>query len=88
MLKDFGALLEAGGTTLTVVPEIQRTKFNKNFWNVAFSSFPTLTQCVAYSFTRFVAYPPLDIQFQPFSGLLLQTHLFHTHHMWHPSLRI
>lgn len=46
LLEDFGKLLEAGGTTLTVVSEIQRIKFAKNFWNVAFSSFPTLTQCV------------------------------------------
>jgi len=43
LLQDFGSILEAGGTTLTIVPEIQRMKFAKNIWNVAFASFATLT---------------------------------------------
>lgn len=43
LLEDVGGILSAGGSTITIVPEIQRTKFTKNFWNVAFSSFPTLT---------------------------------------------
>ena len=43
LLQDFGAILETGGTTLTIVPEIQRMKFAKNFWNIAFASFATLT---------------------------------------------
>lgn len=43
LLQDFGTILETGGTTLTIVPEIQRMKFAKNFWNVAFASFSTLT---------------------------------------------
>lgn len=43
LLKDLGGILEAGGSTVTIVPEIQRAKFAKNFWNVAFSSFATLT---------------------------------------------
>lgn len=43
LLQDFGSILEAGGTTLTIVPEIQRMKFTKNFWNVTFASFSTLT---------------------------------------------
>jgi 2-dehydropantoate 2-reductase len=43
LLKDFGSILEAGGTTLTIVPEIQRMKFAKNIWNVVFASFATLT---------------------------------------------
>ncbi|KAF8842848.1 6-phosphogluconate dehydrogenase C-terminal domain-like protein [Paxillus ammoniavirescens] len=42
-LDDFGAMLKAGGTELTIVPEIQRHKFAKTFWNIAFSSFSTLT---------------------------------------------
>lgn len=46
-LKDFGDMLELGGSTITVVPEIQRRKFEKNFWNAAFSSFATLTKSVA-----------------------------------------
>ncbi|EGO01027.1 hypothetical protein SERLA73DRAFT_105546 [Serpula lacrymans var. lacrymans S7.3] len=44
LLNDFGAMLEAGGTELTIVPEIQRVKFTKNFWNIAFSSFSALTR--------------------------------------------
>ncbi|KAH7920191.1 6-phosphogluconate dehydrogenase C-terminal domain-like protein [Leucogyrophana mollusca] len=43
VLEDFGTMLDRGGTTLTIVPEIQRVKFAKNFWNIAFSSFSTLT---------------------------------------------
>ena len=44
LLHDFGSILEAGGTTLTIVPEIQRMKFAKNIWNVVFASFATLTK--------------------------------------------
>lgn len=43
ILRDFGNMLETGGTELTIVPEIQRHKFAKTFWNIAFSSFSTLT---------------------------------------------
>ncbi|KIY49811.1 6-phosphogluconate dehydrogenase C-terminal domain-like protein [Fistulina hepatica ATCC 64428] len=43
LLRDLEAILAAGGTTASVVPEIQRAKFAKNFWNVAFSSYATLT---------------------------------------------
>ena len=42
LLQDFGTMLETGGTTLTIVPEIQRMKFAKNVWNVAIASFSTL----------------------------------------------
>ena len=42
LLQDFGTMLETGGTTLTIVPEIQRMKFAKNIWNVAIASFSTL----------------------------------------------
>lgn len=44
LLQDLGVILSTGGTTLTIVPEIQRIKFQKNFWNVAFSSLATLTK--------------------------------------------
>ena len=44
ILREIGGILEGGGSTITVVPEIQRKKFAKNFWNVAFSSFSTLTR--------------------------------------------
>lgn len=46
LLQDFGGILAKGGTTTAVVPEIQRMKFAKNFWNVAFASFATLTRYV------------------------------------------
>jgi 2-dehydropantoate 2-reductase len=43
ILTDFGTMLERGGSELIIAPEIQRKKFAKSFWNVAFSSFATLT---------------------------------------------
>ncbi|KAL0063347.1 hypothetical protein AAF712_009742 [Marasmius tenuissimus] len=43
-LDGIATLLEKGGANVKVVPEIQRVKFAKNFWNVAFSSFSTLTE--------------------------------------------
>ncbi|KAF8960909.1 6-phosphogluconate dehydrogenase [Flammula alnicola] len=65
LLKDFGNILETGGTTITIVPEIQRTKFNKNFWNVAFSSLTTLTQ---YTLPAIFRAPPADpsVSYKPF----------------------
>jgi len=44
LLQDLANLLEAGGSTVGVVPEIQRAKFTKNFWNVVFASVATLTR--------------------------------------------
>ncbi|KAG7095759.1 hypothetical protein E1B28_006464 [Marasmius oreades] len=43
ILNGIAEVLEKGGSTVKIVPEIQRVKFSKNFWNVAFSSFSTLT---------------------------------------------
>ncbi|KIK46049.1 hypothetical protein CY34DRAFT_800925 [Suillus luteus UH-Slu-Lm8-n1] len=43
ILTDFGDMVETGGSEVMIVPEIQRKKFAKTFWNVAFSSFSTLT---------------------------------------------
>jgi len=57
LLQDFGSILEAGGTTLTIVPEIQRMKFAKNIWNVAFGSFATLTNNTLPAIFR---PPPVD----------------------------
>ena len=51
MLEDVGEILALGGTTVSIVPEVQRCKFFKNLWNVAFSSFATLTQCVSFYFS-------------------------------------
>ncbi|PPR00951.1 hypothetical protein CVT24_000258 [Panaeolus cyanescens] len=44
LLNGFSKLIESGGSTVAIVPEIQRVKFAKNFWNVAFSGMATLTQ--------------------------------------------
>ncbi|KAG1721235.1 ketopantoate reductase PanE/ApbA-domain-containing protein [Suillus paluster] len=43
ILADFGTMLEAGGSEAIIVTEIQRKKFAKTMWNIAFSSFSTLT---------------------------------------------
>ncbi|KAG5636876.1 hypothetical protein H0H81_006537 [Sphagnurus paluster] len=42
-LVEIGGILSAGGTEITIVGEVQRLKFAKNFWNVTFSPFATLT---------------------------------------------
>ncbi|KZT22266.1 6-phosphogluconate dehydrogenase C-terminal domain-like protein [Neolentinus lepideus HHB14362 ss-1] len=42
-LDDFASIIIAGGGLASVVPEVRRIKFQKNFWNLAFSSFATLT---------------------------------------------
>ncbi|KAG6860410.1 hypothetical protein C0995_011481 [Termitomyces sp. Mi166 len=44
VLEDLRVILTAGGTDVIIAPEVQRHKFSKNFWNVAFSSFSTLTR--------------------------------------------
>ncbi|KIM41423.1 hypothetical protein M413DRAFT_27779 [Hebeloma cylindrosporum] len=49
LLADYGKMLETGGSTITIVPEIQRMKFIKNIWNVAFSSIATLTQYASHT---------------------------------------
>lgn len=43
LLTEFLEMLTKGGSTAKIVPEIQRVKFSKNFWNVAWSSLATLT---------------------------------------------
>ncbi|KAH9474630.1 putative transporter [Psilocybe cubensis] len=53
LLDGIGHILEAGGSTISVVPEIQRVKFKKNFWNVAFSSFATLTRQASLVLQRY-----------------------------------
>ncbi|PPQ77927.1 hypothetical protein CVT25_015402 [Psilocybe cyanescens] len=65
LLTGLGTMIEAGGGTATIHPEIQRVKFTKNFWNVAFSSLATLTQ---YTLPAIFRPPPNDpsISYQPF----------------------
>jgi len=43
ILNEFSHMLEKGGSTVKIVPEIQRVKFAKNTWNVCFSAIATLT---------------------------------------------
>ncbi|KAG6811918.1 hypothetical protein H0H92_005249 [Tricholoma furcatifolium] len=57
LLDDLRTILTAGGTNVTVVSEVQRQKFAKNFWNVAFSSFSTLT---GYRVPALFRSPPTD----------------------------
>lgn len=42
ILTDLGTMLKTGGSEVTIATEIQRKKFAKTFWNIAFSSFSTL----------------------------------------------
>ncbi|KAK7053047.1 hypothetical protein VNI00_004368 [Paramarasmius palmivorus] len=42
ILNDLKTLLEAGGTGIDIVPEIQREKLKKNMLNLAFATFSTL----------------------------------------------
>jgi 2-dehydropantoate 2-reductase len=55
LLADFYDMLEKGGTTVNIVPEIQRVKFAKNLWNLAFSSISTL---VGYRLPAIFRAPP------------------------------
>ncbi|RDB23670.1 hypothetical protein Hypma_009452 [Hypsizygus marmoreus] len=57
LLEDVASMLKAGGTSVTVVPEVQRIKFSKNMWNVAFSTVATLT---SYPSTAIFRAPPTD----------------------------
>jgi 2-dehydropantoate 2-reductase len=57
ILTEFHDILEKGGSTVKIVPEIQRMKFSKNFWNIAFSSFATL---VGYRLPAIFRSPPKD----------------------------
>ncbi|KII92998.1 hypothetical protein PLICRDRAFT_35165 [Plicaturopsis crispa FD-325 SS-3] len=52
VLSAFGELLETGGTTVTIVPEIQRIKFVKNAYNISVSSLATLTGYTPHALYR------------------------------------
>jgi len=58
LLSDFAGMLKSGGTDVTVVTEIQRVKFSKNFWNIAFSSTATLTRHPLTAIFRLPTVPP------------------------------
>ncbi|RDB23726.1 hypothetical protein Hypma_009443 [Hypsizygus marmoreus] len=57
LLEDVGSILRAGGSTITIVPEVQRMKFSKNLWNVSFSSLAALT---SYRLPAIFRAPPSD----------------------------
>lgn len=42
-INELATIVQRGGGLVDVVQEIQRQKFRKNFWNIAFSSWSTLT---------------------------------------------
>ncbi|GBE83590.1 hypothetical protein BKA93DRAFT_839762 [Sparassis latifolia] len=44
VLSEFSDILTAGGSETTIVPEIQRVKFGKNFWNAIFGISSALVQ--------------------------------------------
>ncbi|THH12646.1 hypothetical protein EW146_g7503 [Bondarzewia mesenterica] len=44
LLSDFADVLSTGGSTVSVVPEIQRVKYAKNMWNAVFASVASLTR--------------------------------------------
>lgn len=57
ILAGFNEMLSRGGSQTTIVPEIQRVKFAKNIWNVAFAGFATL---VGYRLPAIFRPPPKD----------------------------
>jgi len=80
LLEDISATIAAGGGHVIIVPEIQRAKFAKNFWNVAFSSFSTLT---AYPLPAIFRPPPNDgEEYEPYvfpvTANLVQDHTIPT----------
>ncbi|KAL4263664.1 Ketopantoate Reductase-Related [Pleurotus pulmonarius] len=65
LLQDLGSILQQGGSAITIVPEIQRVKFSKNFWNLCFASFATLT---GYTLPSLFRGPPASHgeQYEPY----------------------
>jgi hypothetical protein len=64
ILAEFYNMLEKGGSTVKIVPEIQRVKFIKNLWNVSFSAITTL---VGYRLPAIFRAPPkIGEQYEPF----------------------
>ncbi|KAE9390643.1 6-phosphogluconate dehydrogenase C-terminal domain-like protein [Gymnopus androsaceus JB14] len=65
ILDGIASILAKGGSTVSVVPEIQRKKFSKNFWNVAFSASATLT---GYTLPSLFRAPPdnSSVKYEPY----------------------
>ncbi|EIN08944.1 6-phosphogluconate dehydrogenase C-terminal domain-like protein, partial [Punctularia strigosozonata HHB-11173 SS5] len=76
LLSGFADMLAAGGSTVKVVPEVQRIKFYKNFWNVAYSSIASLTR---YPLPAIYRHPgsnsPMPKPYvDPINGSLIEQH--------------
>ncbi|KAF9260692.1 6-phosphogluconate dehydrogenase C-terminal domain-like protein [Marasmius fiardii PR-910] len=65
ILEDLKVLLEAGGTSITVVPEIQRRKLEKNMLNLGFATIATLSNHPTYAMLRLPP-DPQGIQYQSY----------------------
>ncbi|KIK68286.1 hypothetical protein GYMLUDRAFT_35666 [Collybiopsis luxurians FD-317 M1] len=65
ILEGIASILAKGGSEVSVVPEIQRKKFSKNFWNVGFSSLTSLT---GYTLPAVFRPPPSSssIKYEPY----------------------
>jgi 2-dehydropantoate 2-reductase len=68
ILSDFGQMVEQGGATLTIDPEIQRVKFAKNFWNTGFSAFSTLTSYTLPAIFREPPAPDSTATYSPYTS--------------------
>ncbi|KAG9226741.1 hypothetical protein CCMSSC00406_0008441 [Pleurotus cornucopiae] len=77
LLQDLGSIFQRGGSAITIVPEIQRVKFAKNFWNLSFATFATLT---GYTVPSLFRSPPASKDGQcgpylyPITAELVQQH--------------
>lgn len=65
ILNSIGDVLKAGGTDLTIVPEIQRIKFEKNMWNTIFGPAAVLTRHSLQSIFRPPQITPENPEFDP-----------------------
>ncbi|KAI5117609.1 hypothetical protein M0805_006722 [Coniferiporia weirii] len=72
LLEDIGSLLKAGGSDITLVPEIQRHRFKKNFWNICFSSVATLS---SYPVRAIFQNPDIERQVVPVLRAIMQENL-------------
>jgi 2-dehydropantoate 2-reductase len=66
-------MIEKGGSTAKIVPEIQRLKFTKNLWNLAFSAISTLT---GYSLPAIFRAPPQNGEaYEPYVSDTTRKHI-------------
>ncbi|THH07907.1 hypothetical protein EW145_g3063 [Phellinidium pouzarii] len=72
LLEDVGKMLKAGGSEVMLVPEIQRHRFKKNFWNLCFSSIATLS---SYPLRAIFQDPTIEKQVLPVLYAIMQENL-------------